>query len=78
MVDRYRDAFEAWLRERVNDGAVCPFCGSNFLEVVPSLVLHEPPKPSDPNWRLARPPEKLPRARCQDCGYILLFKDPIL
>src|SRR5919202_6219651 len=78
MVDRYRDAFEAWLRERVNDGAVCPFCASNFLRAISSLVIHEPPKPKPESWMRDPSPENPPRARCEDCGYILLFKDPIL
>ena len=76
MVDRIRDAQEAWLRDRVEEGSRCPFCLSTRLEVDRKLEVQKRGERSTPDYSPDPRPHEFMRVNCLDCGYVLLFKEP--
>ncbi len=83
MVEDRRHARNATLRDWIDQGARCPFCGSLRLDVDPTS---ETPKPefsgSLPAFGTNKPetqtgrnvPNNFMRVNCENCGYILFFE----
>jgi hypothetical protein len=69
MVEDRRRARNATLREWIDQGARCPFCGSLRLDVDPTF---ETPEPETQIGRTQ--PYNLMRVNCVNCGYISFFE----
>ena len=74
MVDDRRRARNKALREWIDQGARCPFCGSLRLDVDPTF---ETPKPETHilETQIRRNlPNNFMRVNCENCGYISFFE----
>jgi hypothetical protein len=73
MEDRRR-ARNATLREWIDQGARCPFCGSLGLDVDPTSETPQP-EPQRPESQIrGNEPYDFMRVNCDNCGYISFFE----
>jgi hypothetical protein len=74
VVDDRRRARNEELREWIDQGARCPFCGSLRLDVDPTFEIFKPePQRHEPQIRRNKPYEFM-RVNCGTCGYISFFE----
>ena len=74
MVEDRRRARNTTLREWIDQGARCPFCGSLSLDVDPAFETPKPEtqRPESPIRRTE--PYNFMRVNCGNCGYISFFE----
>jgi hypothetical protein len=74
MVEDRRHPRNATLREWIDQGARCPFCGSLSLDVDPTFETPKSETQSPESQNRYNEPYTFLRVYCGNCGYILFFE----
>jgi hypothetical protein len=74
MVADRRRPRNATLREWIDQGARCPFCGSLRLDVDPTFETPESETQSPESQITYNEPYNFMRVDCVNCGYVLFFE----